>query len=160
MPPAQILDPASLDCENVAYSREQIYDVLPQKYEFAQLDAIIHADSAAETFAAFRDVRDDEWWCRGHMPQQAIFPGVFMVECAAQLSAFAQHTLNPIGEFTMGFGGIDRAKFRNSVIPPARIIFIAKALDTRERMFSCEVQAFVDGKMTFEGRITGIRLKI
>ena len=73
MPPTKILDPASLDCENVIYSREQIYEVLPQKYEFAQLDAVIHVDSEAETFAAFRDVRADEWWCRGHMPQQAIF---------------------------------------------------------------------------------------
>ncbi len=160
MPPTRILDPESLDCENVVYSKEQIYEVLPQKYEFAQLHAIIHADNETETFAAFRDVRADEWWCRGHMPEQAIFPGVLMIECAAQLSAFAQHILNPIGEFTMGFGGIDRSKFRDLVIPPARVIFVARALDTRERMFSSEIQAFVGGRMTFEGRITGIRLKI
>lgn len=160
MPPAQILDPTSLDCDNVLFSREQIYEVLPQKYEFAQLDAIIHADPEALTFAAYRDVRADEWWCRGHMPQQAIFPGVLMIECAAQLSAFAQHALRPTVDFIMGFGGIDGAKFRDSVIPPARIIFAGRALDTRERKFSCGVQAFVDGRMAFEGRITGIRLKL
>ena len=142
------------------FCKEQIYEVLPQKYEFAQLDGIIHADSEAMTFAAFRDVRADEWWCRGHMPQQAIFPGVLMIECAAQLSAFAQHALHPISGFIMGFGGIDGAKFRDSVMPPARIIFAGKSLDTRERKFICAVQAFVDGRMAFEGRISGIRLKL
>lgn len=160
MPPVQILDPTSLDCENILFSREQIYEVLPQRYEFSQLDAIVHADSKAETFAAYRDVRADEWWCRGHMPKQAIFPGVLMIECAAQLSAFAQHALFPKIDFIMGFGGIDVAKFRDSVFPPARIILVGKALDTRERMFSCGVQAFVNSRMVFEGRITGIRLKI
>jgi len=160
MPPAQILDPSSLDCDNVLFSREQIYAVLPQKYEFAQLDAVIHADRETLTFAAYRDVRDDEWWCRGHMPQQAIFPGVLMIECAAQLSAFAQHALLPSVEYVMGFGGIDGAKFRDSVFPPTRIIFVGRALDTRERKFSCEVQAFVEGRMAFQGRIAGIRLKI
>jgi 3-hydroxyacyl-[acyl-carrier-protein] dehydratase len=155
-----ILDPASLDCEDVLFDREQIYKTLPQKYEFAQLDAVIHADPTGETFAAYRDVRADEWWCRGHMPQQAIFPGVLMIECAAQLSAFAQLTLREMGDFVMGFGGIDAAKFRDSVFPPSRIIFIGKALDTRMRKFSCQIQAFVSDRMVFEGTITGIRLKI
>ncbi len=160
MPPIPILDSTALDTDRVLYTKAQIYEVLPQKHEFAQLDAVIHADVDNAEFAAIRDVRADEWWCRGHMPQQPIFPGVLMVECAAQLSAFAQQVLVPKKGLVMGFGGIDKAKFRDSVFPPARIIFVGRALDRRLRKFRCVVQAFVEGRMAFEGEIAGIRLKM
>ena len=160
MPPTPIMDLETLDCDRVLYDKAQIYEVLPQRYEFAQLDAIIHADVESALFAAYRDVRDDEWWCRGHMPRQAIFPGVLMVECAAQLSAFAQQMILPTEGYIMGFAGIDQAKFRDSIYPPGRIILIGHATEIRLRRFRCHVQAFVDGSMAFDGQISGIRLKI
>ncbi len=160
MPPIPIIDSASLDCDRVLYTKTQIYEILPQKYEFALLDGIIHADVEHAKFAAYRDVRSDEWWCRGHMPQQPIFPGVLMVECAAQLSAFAQEILSPVPGIVLGFSGIERAKFRDSIYPPARVILVGRAFDQRLRKFRCEVQAFVDGRMAFEGEIAGIRLKM
>lgn len=159
MPPSPILDPVALDPERIVYSKEQIYAVLPQKFEFAQLDGFIHADVEAATFAALRTVRDDEWWCRGHMPQQPIFPGILMIECCAQLCAFAQQLVIPDTSVAMGFGGIDKVRFRDSVYPPAQVILIARVTDARRRKFVCDVQAFAKGKMAFEGTITGIRLK-
>lgn len=159
MPPTSIIDPDSLDCDRVLYTKEQIYEVLPQKYEFAQLDAIIHGDTEAAQFAAYRDIREDEWWCRGHMPQQPIFPGVLMVECAAQLAAFAQKILVPEGDGVMGFGGVEKGKFRDSVYPPSKLILVGRAIDLRLRKFRCEIQGFVNGRMAFECEIAGIRLK-
>ncbi|MBK8269654.1 MAG: beta-hydroxyacyl-ACP dehydratase [Planctomycetes bacterium] len=159
MPPAPILDPAALDCGKVLFSREDIYKLLPQQFEFSQLDGIIHMDNENLVYAAYRDVRPDEWWCRGHMPQQPIFPGVLMVESAAQLSAFIQQKLIP-DEGIMGFAGINDAKFRDSIFPPARIILVAHVIDKRMRKFQCLVQAFVNGRMAFEGIIAGTKLKI
>ncbi|HWL94303.1 MAG TPA: 3-hydroxyacyl-ACP dehydratase FabZ family protein [Phycisphaerae bacterium] len=158
MPPAPVLDPASIDSNRVLFTRAQIYEVLPQRYEFSQLDGIIHADRENIVYAAYRDVRADEWWCRGHMPQQPIFPGVLMVESAAQLSAFIQYEMFPTAGI-MGFAGIEGAKFRDSIFPPARIILVAKAIDTRLRKFQSLVQGFVGGKMAFEGVISGTVLK-
>jgi len=160
MPPTPIVDPDSIRCDELLYTREQIYQILPQQFEFSQLDGIVLADKEAMVFAAYRDVRPDEWWCRGHMPQQAIFPGVLMIEAAAQLSAFAQQLIVPTPGAIMGFAGVDRAKFRDSIFPPARVILIGRPTDTRLRRFQCEIQGFVDGKMAFEAAISGIRLKI
>ncbi len=160
MPPTPIVDPESIQCDQPLYTREQIYQVLPQQFEFSQLDGIVLADQEAMVFAAYRDVRPDEWWCRGHMPKQAIFPGVLMIEAAAQLSAFSQQLLVPVPGAIMGFGGVDKAKFRDSIYPPARIIFIGRPTDTRLRRFRSEVQGFVDGTMAFEAEISGIRLKM
>lgn len=159
MPPAPIMDPAALDCDRVLVSREELYKILPQQFEFSQLDGILLEDKVNGIFAAYRDVRPDEWWCRGHMPGQPIFPGVLMVESAAQLSAYMQQKLVPAAGIT-GFAGIDDTKFRDSVIPPARVILIAQALDTRPRKFQSLVQSFSNGRMVFEGKISGTRLKI
>lgn len=160
MPPAVYFSPAELSCDSLVYTREQIYEILPQQFEFSQLDGIVHVDTDANIFAAYRDVRPDEWWCRGHMPGQPIFPGVLMVEAAAQLSAMAQKILYPERTETMGFGGINNAKFRESIFPPARMILVAQVTDSRLRRFTCGVQTFVDSRMAFEGEIRGIMLKL
>jgi 3-hydroxyacyl-[acyl-carrier-protein] dehydratase len=159
LPPPNLIDLDQLDCNRVVHTREQIYEILPQQHEFAQLDAVIHLDVEKGLLAAYRDVRSDEWWCRGHMPGKPIFPGVLMVECAAQLAAFGTHFMQPDAEGFVGFGGIDKAKFRDSVIPPARMIFVCQAVEVRNRRIICDNQAYSDGKMVFEGRITGLRLQ-
>lgn len=162
MPPLPFVDPLSLDPTRVVRTKDQIYQLLPQRHEFAQLDGIIHLDHTAGIAAGIREVRADEWWCRGHMPGRPIFPGVLMMECAAQLAAFVQHEFAPImeeGTF-MGFGGVDRCKFRGGVVPPARIILIGKMVEARTRRFVCDVQSYVDGTMSFEALITGMPLKM
>ena len=159
MPPPSILDLSAVDTSRVLYTREQIYERLPQKYEFAQLDGIYHLNNTDGIVAGYREVRADEWWCRGHMPGNPIFPGVLMMECAAQLSAFAQLFVMPVEGAFMGFGGVDGAKFRGSVIPPARIDLVGKRVEARSRRFVCDVQAYCQGTMVFEGRITGMPIK-
>lgn len=159
MPPPAILDLASVDTSRLLYTREQIYAVLPQRFEFSQLDGIYYLDKSDGAIAGFRDVRADEWWCRGHMPGAPIFPGVLMMESAAQIAAFAQHFVLPMEGTIMGFGGVDGAKFRGSVIPPARIDFVGKMVEARSRRFICDIQAYCKGIMVFEGRITGMPLR-
>jgi 3-hydroxyacyl-[acyl-carrier-protein] dehydratase len=159
MPRTPILDPSGLDCSKVLVTREQIYKVLPQQYEFSQLDGIIHLDLETGTAAGYRDIRTDEWWCRGHMPGHPIFPGVLMLECAAQLAAFVQQKLLPSEGGFLAFGGVDGAKFRGSVTPPSRIILLGKVIEARARRFICEIQSYCNGAMAFEGVITGLPIK-
>lgn len=160
MPPPNLLDPSTLDCSKVLYDREAIYKALPQKYEMAQLDGVIYADREQSMIAAYRDVRADEWWCRGHMPGNPIFPGVLMMESAAQCAAFTQNLFYPVDNAFMGFGGVDEAKFRDSVIPPARVVLICRMVEARSRRFICRIQAYVAKSMVFEGLIAGIQLKM
>ncbi len=160
MPPAAYCDPQTINCDELAYTREAIYQLLPQAHEMAMLDGIPLCDEENQIFAAYRDIRDDEWWCRGHMPSKAIFPGVLMIESAAQLCAFSQKMLYKDCKDVMGFGAINDGKFRDSVFPPNRVILIAKVTDPRLRCYTCGVQAFVDGRMAFECSIRGINLNL
>lgn len=156
MPPPRLFDIDRLDHDHVVYTRDQIYSVLPQRHEFVQLHRVIYFDKEARIAVGCRDVRTDEWWCRGHLPEKAIFPGVLMVEAAAQLAAIGTHLTLPDVDGFMAFGGIDAAKFRDSVLPPATIILVCHGVDVRKRRTICETQAFVDGQMVFEGKITGL----
>ena len=159
MPRPALIDPTTLDSSRLLYTREQIYELLPQRYEFAQLDGVLHLDKATGLFAGLRNVKPDEWWCRGHMPGHPLFPGMLMMECAAQLAAFAQHHLFAMEGAFLGFGGVDDAKFRDSVIPPAKIILIGKLIEARSRRFVCDLQAFNGSALVFEGRITGVPIR-
>ena len=159
MPPPSILNFSTVDTHRLLYTREQIYRLLPQRYEFAQLDGIYHMDKTDGIVGGFRQVRSDEWWCRGHMPGNPIFPGVLMIESAAQIAAFAQLFVMPMEGSFMGFGGMDGAKFRGSVIPPARIDLVGKMVEARSRRFVCDIQAYCQSVMVFEGRITGMPLR-
>lgn len=154
-----LVDPGEVDCSRLLYTRQQIYEVLPQQYEFAQLDGIVRLDVDNRLAIGFRDVRPDEWWCRGHMPGKPLFPGVLMVECAAQLAAFATHFVQSGAAGFVGFGGIDKAKFRDAVEPPARIILACRGTEVRPRRIICETQAYRDGEIVFEATITGLRLQ-
>ncbi len=157
MPSSPILDPATLDPDCLIRTRDEIYQALPQRYEFRQLDGICYYDAQNRIAAAVRDVRLDEWWVRGHIPRKPIFPGVLMLEAAAQLSAYTCKYMHGFSGM-VAFGGIDHCKFRTAVFPPARLILVCREIENRSRRIICETQAFVAGALAFEATITGLAL--
>ncbi len=155
MPPPVILDPGQLDTSKVVFDKEHIRKHNPQRHEFDLLDGIVHFDTETRIFAGYHDVRDDAWWVRGHVPGRALFPGVLMIEIAAQLASFVTHEVLQDDRF-FGFGGVDAVKFRGAVEPPCRLIVIGRARQIKLRRMICETQGFVDGVMVFEAVVTGM----
>jgi 3-hydroxyacyl-[acyl-carrier-protein] dehydratase len=88
MPPKLLVDLSGIDLTRVAIPIEEIREVNPQRYEMEQLSGIITYRPDLGYIVAFRDVRPDEFWVRGHIPGRPLFPGVLMIEAAAQLSSF------------------------------------------------------------------------
>ncbi len=155
MPPQPILDVSQLDTKEIIADRDAVYDVNPQRFEFAQLDGIYLMDRDRGVLAGYRDVRDDEFWVRGHIPGRPVFPGVLMIETAAQLVGYYVMSLMPEKGF-LGFGGVDEVKFRGTVVPGQRVIMLGKMVQIRPRRCIGDTQAFVDGRMVYEGRISGM----
>ena len=155
MPPPLLYDLDSIDLDRVLFTREQIYEKLPHRFEFMQLDGIIHMDEAAGVAVAYRDICLDDWWARGHVPGRPIFPGVLMLEVSAHLSAFMMRYLDGYDGF-VAFGGVDKCKFRDAVTPPARMYMICRRVEDRPRRISGDCQGIVDGSLVFEAQITGL----
>jgi len=157
MPPNPLFDLSSVDTGSVAVSREEIYKVNPHRFEFQQLDGIFFVDRRQGTLAGYRDVREDEFWVRGHIPGRPIFPGVLMIETSAQLVSYYAMSKMPEKGF-LGFGGVEGVKFRGTIVPGQRIIILGKMVELRSRRCVGETQAFVDGQLVYSGRITGMWL--
>jgi len=159
MPPNPFVDLASLDVNKVLVDREGIYSVNPHRFEFQMLDGIIYLDHKKGLVAGYRHIRGDEYWVRGHIPGRPIFPGVLMIETAAQLVSYYVQSDPSLahGDF-LGFGGVDGVKFRGTVVPGDTLFMIGKMVEIRSRRCIGATQGFVNGQMVYEGLITGMWL--
>ncbi len=152
-----LFDLSLIDTGKVEVDQEGIYQVNPHRYEFMQLDGIHLCDFENHRVAGYRDVKDDEFWVRGHIPGRPIFPGVLMMETAAQLVSYYAMQAMP-GKGFLGFGGVNDVKFRGSVEPGHRILMVGSMVELRPRRAIGATQAYVDGKLVYEGTITGLWL--
>ncbi len=155
MPPKAILDLSQIDLDKVVASRDEIYAWNPHRYEFQLLDAVVLLDYEQGLIVGYRDVKADEFWVRGHIPGRPIFPGVLMIETAAQLVSYYAMTRTQRRDF-IGFAGVSDVRFRGQVVPGDRLVMAGKMLDLRSRRCVGATQGFVRGEMVFEGVITGM----
>jgi 3-hydroxyacyl-[acyl-carrier-protein] dehydratase len=159
MPSTTLVDLARIDPARVVADIEAIRRANPQRHEMEQLTRIVYVDDAAGEVAGVLEVPEDPWWARGHIPERPLMPGVLMIEAAAQLcSYFIRRIYDPVtygGRF-FGFGGMDEVKFRGTVFPGQTLLIVGKQAEIRPRRAVFATQGFVDGKMVFEAKITGM----
>ena len=57
----------------------------------------------------------------------------------------------------IGFGGLEKVRFRSFVIPGDRLVLICKQVKARRnRMIVCDFQGVVRGALVVEGTLKGI----
>jgi 3-hydroxyacyl-[acyl-carrier-protein] dehydratase len=159
MPPEYYFDVTQLDLNRVLADKEAIGRVNPQRFEFEQLDAVVLIDKAQHLVIGYKDVRPDEFWVRGHLPDYPLMPGVLMCEAAAQLCGYYVRTQALLGGDFMGFGGLENVRFRSPVFPGDRLVLVGKVTKLHHRQTVCSVQGFVKNVMVFHGDIIGVSLQ-
>jgi len=158
MVPQLIFDISNVDLDHVAYDVAAIEKVNPHRGAMRMLDGVIHLSKDFNETVAFKDVRQDEFWVAGHIPGRPLFPGVLMIEAAAQLASFlTKHHLDKEQQNQfVGFVGAEGVKFRGQVSPGVRLLLLSKIIQLRRRQSLCISQGLVDGTLVFEATIRGM----
>lgn len=155
MPQDILIDLNNIDLNKPIIDIEGIRAVVPHRYEMEQLSGIIKYSIEEGIIVGYKDVSNNEFWIKGHVPGRPLMPGVMMLEAAAQLCTYYYKQTTKDERF-LGFGGVDKVKFRGKVVPGDKLIIIAKNKELRSRRAVFDTQGVVDGKLVFEGIIIGM----
>jgi 3-hydroxyacyl-[acyl-carrier-protein] dehydratase len=121
------------------------------------LSGILRLDPEHQLAIGYKDVRADEFWCRGHIPGRPLLPGVLMVEAAAQLCTFYYKRVQADSQDKfLGFAALDHVRFRATVVPGDKLILVAKNARLHPRLAIFDCQGIVRERLTFEATITGM----
>jgi 3-hydroxyacyl-[acyl-carrier-protein] dehydratase len=132
----------------VALNKQQIKSLLPHREPMLLIDELY---DIKELFSATAivNVKKDSFFLQGHFPDNPVMPGVLIVEAFGQAAAaltahgLDKETYNNKLVFLMG---IEKARFRNPVIPDCKLELKIQAIRTHGRVWKYKGDAFVDGK--------------
>ena len=155
MAPSFLFDLNKYDLNTVKFGVDVIEKINPHRGAMRLLDGVYECvlDAPAEVIA-YKDIRDDEFWVPGHVPGRPLFPGVLMLEAAAQLASFV--CLQRLEQQFMGLAGAQDVKYRGQVVPGDKFILMGKEIKIHPRRSTCQMQGIVNGKLVFEATIIGM----
>lgn len=157
MPPQFLFDLSGIDINKVLYGPDVIRTVNPQRGDMEMLQAVTHVDAVNQQLVGYKDITENEFWVAGHIPGRPLFPGVLMIELAAQLACFYTKYVLKWDGF-IGFGACDEVKFRQQVVPGQRLHVLCKHEYSRHRRCACSTQGIINGTLAFEAKIVGTQL--
>ena len=132
----------------------EILKILPHRYPFLLVDKILECKSG-ESIKGIKNVTINEPFFQGHFPGQPIMPGVLILEAMAQVGGILAYLSNEeeMKNKLIYFIGLDRVRFRKTVVPGDQIIFDLTMLKRKMKMYIMAGRATVDGKLVAEAEL-------
>ena len=131
-------------------STDEIKAILPHREPFLLVDEVLELDDH-ERIVALKRVRAEEYFFKGHFPGAPVMPGVLIVEALAQAGAILLLREIPDRESKLVFFvGIDRARFRQPVLPGDDLRLEVVPLSWRTSLAKMEGKAYVGDKLAAE----------
>ena len=127
-------------------SKTQITELLPHREPMLLIDElydIVELKSAT----AVVNVKKTSFFVQGHFPDNPVMPGVLIVESFGQAAAaLTAHGLDKSTyENKLVFlMGVEKARFRNPVIPDCKLILKIEAIRSHGRVWKYKGEAFVN----------------
>ena len=128
---------------------EEIRRFLPHRYPFLLVDRVLEC-VPGESITAIKNVSVNEPHFTGHFPDQAIMPGVLIIEALGQatgLLGFRTMSEEPSDDILYMLVGVDNVRFKRQVVPGDQLTLKA-TIQRRSKIiwkFTCE--ASVDGEL-------------
>ena len=129
-------------------NKKQIIDLLPHREPMLLIEELYDIKKLSSATAVV-NVKKDSFFVQGHFPGNPVMPGVLIVESFGQ--AAAALTASGIDKSTyenklVFLMGVEKARFRNPVIPDCKLILKIEAIRSHGRVWKYKGEAFVDDK--------------
>ena len=132
----------------IKLNKQDIINLLPHREPMLLIDELSEIQKLSSATAVVK-VRKDSFFVQGHFPENPVMPGVLIVESFGQAAAaLTAHGLDKTTyENKLVFlMGVEKARFRNPVIPDCDLILKIKAIRSHGRVWKYQGEAFVDDK--------------
>ena len=133
--------------------RKEIEEIIPQRDPFLMIDEV-EEYIPGESAIAYKYVNENEWYFKGHFPENPIMPGVLITEALAQTGAVAILSMAENRGKNALFGGIDKLRFKKMVVPGDKLKLEVKIIKRKGPIGIGEAVATVDGKIAAKGELT------
>jgi len=127
-------------------NKDQIRNLLPHREPMLLIDELYDIKKLFSASALVK-VRKNSFFVQGHFPDNPVMPGVLIVESFGQ--AAAALTASGLDKSTyenklVFLMGVEKARFRNPVIPDCELILKIEAIRSHGRVWKYKGEAFVD----------------
>lgn len=131
---------------------EQIRRILPHRYPFLLVDRIDELEPGMSAVGR-KNVTANEYFFPGHWPHRQVMPAVLIIESLAQLSGVMLLSREDLKGKNAYFVGINKARFRRSVLPGDTLVLRSTIGKTRGGFGLCSATAEVDGEVACEAEL-------
>lgn len=133
--------------------KEDIEKIIPQRDPFLMIDEIENM-VVGKSCIGYKYVNEDEWYFKGHFPNNPIMPGVLIVEALAQTGAVAiLFQKENIGKNVL-FGGMDKIRFKKQVKPGDILKLEVQIIKRKGKVGIGSVIATVNNILVAKGELT------
>ncbi len=142
----------------MVYNVVDIQKILPHRYPFLLVDRITKIE-ASKYVEGYKNVSISEPVFEGHFPGHPIYPGVMIIEGMAQaggvlaFESASKEEQDAAKDKVVYFMSIDKAKFRNPVVPGDRLVYRLNVIRHRGRVWHLDAKAYVDENLVAEAEL-------
>jgi 3-hydroxyacyl-[acyl-carrier-protein] dehydratase len=130
-----------------------ILGTIPHRYPFLLVDRVLELEPR-QRIVAVKNITMNEPCFTGHFPGAPVMPGVLIIEALAQAGAILiLNDMEDRDSKLVLFTGIDRARFRRTVVPGDQVRLELDVLKLRSRSCKMRARAAVDGQLAAEAVI-------
>ena len=137
-------------------NREEIMTILPHRDNMLLLD---DAENKESTAVGHYTVRGDEFFLKGHFPDNPVVPGVILCEILAQSACVLMKDKMSEGKLPV-YTGLNNVKFRSPVKPGDTVEAQCRIKCAKPPFYFAEGTVTVDGRLCasaeFSFAITGV----
>ena len=132
---------------------KEIQEIIPHRHPFLLVDKIDELEPGVKA-VGYKAVSYDEYFFRGHFPNEPIMPGVLIIEALAQVGAVSILSQEEYKGKIVYFGSINSAKFKKKVVPGDVLRLEVEIIKKKGPIGVGKAVATVDGKVAVIAELT------